>query len=691
MEKSNALLLQLQEILNTKNFHSLEGFRDPEQWGNMKTKEKELLGQLFILKGEACLPKDNKAAKELFHGATLLAGNNARLFFLLGKAYASQEHNVECLNLAFESFSRSTKLAPSNFEFWYAAIETLILKGEISNEVECFIEARTLCQGVYELATTQSNAAKARFYWLWGKCSYSIGKRYGETVDFYGALEKYRSAIDNGIDDPDFWKQMGDIHYELAHLVEREDLYHSALEYYQKALQFSHDFFEAWLGMGLCYFFLFQNHPTMEYFSLANSSFEKASKLNPSDVRLWTKWAQLQFDQSKQHSDLTMLEECILKFEKANVISPSTPILICHWGEAQMLLGAASERIELLKEAERKFSACLEIQPDDDNIWHLFGCSIHEMGRYFADEAYFRLAIEKFQYGLSINRRSATLWHDMAVSYFALAESRGDASLIEKATQCCSKAIECGGENQLQCLNDWGIALMKLAEMNGEQSHIEAAIEKFETAIELQRAWEIEGDPDLDLLYNYGCACDCLGEFTGEISWYEKSIQLLSHVLHVDHTHIHARYNLALTLSHLGDLAMDVECFVKSIEQFEQLLAFDPEDEMAWMEYGVTLLTLAVTIHDPIVPQKSLFYFQDAEHKLMQAAALGCSQAYYSLACFHSLTHNPSVAMFYMEKARLANGLPSIEDLEYDEWLEPIRHTEEFYAFIAKLRSKESH
>lgn len=229
---------------------------------------------------------------------------------------------------------------------------------------------------------------------------------------------------------------------------------------------------------------------------------------------------------------------------------------------------------------------------------------------------------------------------------------------------------------------------MKLAEMTNDPKYVESAIEKFERAINQNAEDPINQECDLEWLYNYGCALDFLGDFTEETCDYERAVQVLSKVLEVDPSYTFARYNLALSLSHLGEHADDVESFQKSLHHFEILLSNDHEDETAWNDWGLTLINYGQLIYDPTHPEQAQNLYEQAEGKLMHAIALGCTQAYYNLACVHALMGHTSVAMHFIERAEVAGVLPGIEAMLHDEWLKNIRDTQEFRHYISLLSNK---
>ena len=71
---------------------------------------------------------------------------------------------------------------------------------------------------------------------------------------------------------------------------------------------------------------------------------------------------------------------------------------------------------------------------------------------------------------------------------------------------------------------------------------------------------------DPEWFYNYGCAMDLLGDLDENPECYEKAIQSLSKVLQIDPKYTLVHFNLALALSHFGEVTADVEYFKKSFE-----------------------------------------------------------------------------------------------------------------------------
>ena len=144
---------------------------------------------------------------------------------------------------------------------------------------------------------------------------------------------------------------------------------------------------------------------------------------------------------------------------------------------------------------------------------------------------------------------------------------------------------------------------MKLAEITQKCEHAAAAVDKFEQAIAHGLQHMSFNELDTSLLYNYGAAVDFLGDFHNDVSYYEKAVQALAHVVSVDDTHPYAKYNLALALFHRAELTLDFDSFHKAIDILHELSSNDPEDDILWNQYGSMLLTLADLLPRSRIPR----------------------------------------------------------------------------------------
>lgn len=686
MRKNTSLQKKLQEIFKHQSFEELETFKNTKTWKTLENSDRDLLASLFVMQGEKQLELDENTASESFDLALQVAPKNPQIYRDIGIALTCRKQDLASMKKAQDYLERSLQLEQDSFMGWYFLGRIHNQLGLILNDTPNFEEAVRCFEKAEEQGKTENHPDQGNLYWQWALSWYCQGKHSGEAVDFYKALDKFRKAASLGLQDKFFWSNYGDTYAELAMLLGRIDLFTEIVELYRNAVRQALDYFEGWLSLACAFHKLFEYFTSEDYYNQSYECFKMAAQINENHAVLWAKWAQLTAQSSKWKRDLNLLKESLEKFEKAHKIEAENPFVLCIWGETLLLYGAQVEDIEAIRAAEAKVLKSLEIEPTFHDAWYLLGCCLNEQGRYFAQEEFYFQAIEKFQTGIGHKQSEPLLWYGLGLSYFALGELHSEMKWLEQAVKLFSRVVEFGGQHMRTLWSDWGIALLKMGEITGDKDHVQAAIDKFEYLIpEKVEEWDQE-DLDPEWLYNYGCALDFLGDFTEEIQCYERAVQALSKCIQLDPNYNHARYNLALALAHLGEVALDVECFHKSIEQFQILLNQDSEDEMGWNDYGLTIIHLAQLIYDPGHPEQSQKLYTIAESKLMQAASLGCTYAYYNLACLYALLNNHGMAIHFLEKADGAKALPSFDELLHDEWLDNLRDNEDFIAFLNDVR-----
>ncbi len=686
-----SLQKKLQEILSQKSFEELEYYKKNKSWKSWAADDRNLLASLFVMQGEKQLEQNDNNGLESFDLATKVAPENPEIFYRIATAFLRHKdlNPPVSLKAALDAIQHCLSLKKDYFDAYVTQGVIYNCLGLFHEESQSFQEAQASYEAAERCASEENEVTMGEFYWNWGMSFFWSGRLSGEAVDFHHAIEKFRTAASKGLQDKSFWLSYGDALSDLGLLLGRNEYIHEAIELYRNSVRQAFDYFDGWLHLGCSFQHLFEQDKTEELYRQANECFRMASEIEQEEALLWMKWAQLTALAGKMRRNLDLLQSSLEKFEKAHALAPTIPLILSLWGETLTLIGTHTENVDALRDAQKKIIKSLDLNRDLPETWYIYGTCLSELGHYFTDEEYYRQAIQKFQVGLSLRQHEPLLWYGLASAYFAIGEITGDATWVETACKLFTRVIEFGGHDFRRFWNDWGVALMTLAEMRNDRPSLEAALEKFEHILPQEansplHSREDEEETNPDWLYNYGCAYDFLGDFSEEVGHYEKAIQLLAKSLELDPEHAHARYNLALAWAHLGDAAMDVEAFHKSIEQFQLVLTRNNEDEMAWNDYGVTLIHLAQLIQDPSKADQSRKIYEVAESKLMQSVALGCTQAYYNLACLYTLTENFTMAMQYLEKAAAADALPPIEEILHDEWLETLRQTPAFRAFLEK-------
>ncbi|HRD55960.1 MAG TPA: hypothetical protein PLC42_06145 [Parachlamydiaceae bacterium] len=714
MSKKNPIKKKLEKILALKDAEcppekfeeGLHLLSSSDDFDSLDLNDKEALAMLFFAIGEKQLEEGNRKFLDNFSSAEKIAPHSYELFFKKGRSLSKYPTNAQCLVLAKKAYKKATFLNPKSFHAHYELGTVLVQQGLHMEESSFFQEALSQFEEADFLLCESEH--KSIFYWQFGRAWFYLGKLSGEAMDFHKAIEKYRKSSKDNLTSALFWNDYGDAMIEMAFLLGKKEYFFEAVELYQTALVQDEECFQTYFNLGAAYQCVFEITLDPDYFKRADECFEKAAKIEflsktPS-ATLWFKWGQLLADFGKLTRDTSYLQQSFEKFNEADSLEPDHPGILSRFGEAEMLLGANTDDVFLLRQAEAKFIRSLQLCKEAPENWYFYGICLNELGRYFTDVGFYEEAIQKFQYGLSLTQTDPLLWYGLAMSYFTIGEMENNREMLEKACLHCGRVAELGGQIFLQFWNDWAVILMRLSEMTLDESYLEAALEKFEQILKRENrkedsfeenkkepfdAQELSEEIDLEWLYNYGCALDMYGDFTDGETYYGQAVQVLSYVVKLDPDYTHARYNLALALSHLGEMISDVDCLQKASQHFEILVSGNPEDECAWNDWGLLLLHQGELVHESCRPDQSQQIYEQAEKNFFHALSLGCLPAYYNLACLYAMRQNFEAAMHHMEKAELHHCLPPLDTILHDEWLEPLRAYPSFKAFIADLSNKE--
>lgn len=689
MKNKRSLKKTLENILAEKDFDRLEFFKDAESWNSIPEKERELLSQLLVLQGEQQLKEGNNKVLSTFDLANSVSPNNPQLLLSQAKILVAQYEYIHCLLQAEKILKKVIHLAPTLFDAWHLWGITLINMGIFHAEPSYFQLASEKFARAQKILSDAGQKITGELLWNWGVCYSHQGKYSEEPIDYREGIEKFQEAIVQGLDDKKFWNDYGTILMDFGHLIRRNELILEAALYFRKAIALDPGYFEAWFKLALASQQIYQISGNDQLFREADESFEIASQLNSNNSMLWLKWALLYVDAGKHTKQLPLLNRSIDKFALANACEPDNPTTLSRWGEVLLFLGAHQENLIALREAQAKIAKSLEISPESFEIWHLYGSCLNELGYYFTDRALHQQAIEKFQRGLALNRKDPFLWHGLATAYIAIGEMDSNIEMLEIAVRYCAQAEEMSAHKIPQVWNDWGIALMKLAELSEEEHYIQLAVVKFEQAIRYHNEDPLAGPINPEWFYNFGCALDFLGDFEEDPRHHEQAIQVLTRVLELDPNYIYARFNLGLAFFHLGEVTLELECFQRAIDYFQEVLVQDNEDDMSWNEWGLALLHISQLMQDPAHPDLSHKLQEQAEAKFLHAIALGNTIALYNLARLYSLSGNISASLYFLERAHKQDSLPPLGELLHDDWLAPLQNTPAFRNFISYLTKKQ--
>ena len=395
-------------------------------------------------------------------------------------------------------------------------------------------------------------------------------------------------------------------------------------------------------------------------------------------------WAQLLCESGKLNNDKQKLELSIKKCSEAYIQNKKNPHIIGQWVESLSYLGQYTNSIDLILEAEDKIIKATKKHNKIEDLWYAYGMCLNAFSEYYNDIEYIELAIEKFQTGLSINRSNPELWHGCALAHANIGKETEDIDCLHRASKFFLRAIDL----KPSCPSltfDFGNHLLKLGEIKEDKKTLENALYYLELTLNNQKDAVMQHP---NWLFAYGCTLDLLGDcFDEENSYYKKALHAFHNILLIDPDYPSLHYHIGLCNSHLGELTFDSKYFKQAINSFNLALRQNDENDLVYLEWGLTLISLA---EQEALQQQKNHYLEEAEQKIIRSGQLGNQHAYYHLACLYSLLNRCEESLKLLKQADRQEVLPSIEELMEDEWLDNIRLTEGFQIFIKAIETKQN-
>lgn len=680
MAEQNFLKI-FQGILSSQSFELLSEFSTEKEWKLLQKEEKDVLSQLFLIHGESFVSTSmREKAQEAFTSACLLAPHSAKAHYRLGTFLASSD-SAKDLTLAIASLEKSILLDGGFFDAHYALACALLRQGSSREEELDFEKADHSFQAAFTLLGEDlKHQISSDFYWHWGLALFLMGRLSGEPYDIKRALQKYQEAFLLGCKKPDFLSDYANACSELSLLLDSVSYMKEAALLYERAIDAGHkDSSLCLFHSGCCYVHLFEKTLDPLFFSKAETLFHRVVLIDHLEV-LWNKMGELYFFSARAYLKKEDIQRAIDCFQKSVALGCQHPVLLAYYAESLLMLYEYEERAELLQDALSFSSQAITLQ-EKKNIRSLEpylaqALSFYEIGVYFDDKCYLEKALDIVQQKLQWYPKSAALWYALGLVKTRLAMYERHEETLREATVAFLLASRSLLSRFPHFWNDWGIALLSLADVTGDKVLAQEACIRFDIAIELSQFQEV------DWIYNLGCALAFLGELHDDVEILRAASDLLTFVSLSDLTNTDTLFQLALLYGHLGELEQNEGYFFQAEEFLKSYLHEEYEDEQAWCELGNLYFILAELAQEREDREALSFYTKETEKALHQALLFGSDQVYYLLACFHTFLGDYPEAMHYLWKSEEVKSLPPPGHLIEEERLIPLFTTKPFGQFL---------
>ncbi|MCB1115899.1 MAG: hypothetical protein KDK71_05450 [Chlamydiia bacterium] len=640
------------------------------------------LTDALLQKGEFRLLEGDKGGIEYFEMALKLDPNNAKLYLAQGLSlfeYGNQEEREEGLVLASKWFKKTTQLDPHNFQAWHLWGNTLYTLGKRRKEPSYFGNALKKYEQAEKYLAGQPADIQSDFHSDLGDLWAALAEKSGELTDYHYSIKAYEKAsqLQDSLGS-DFWIRFGNVYQIVGEKGGDLRFLLKAVAAYKNALSVSTTDAEGWFLLGVSIKSLYQYTHEEDHFSQANECFVAAAKLNKHRAKIWLEWGRLLLESGVLLKDPKKIRASIDKCAKAHSIEKKNPYIIAVWVEALAFLGSLTEKVAPIYEAIGKIEPLIEKSPNTETFY-AYGICHYALGTYFNDLDSYYQALEQFQQGLSINNNKHRLWHAMAQTSFAAALLDGEEASFDRSLHFYEKALKLKSLTVYHC--HYAMCLLSYGELSASEEYISLASTHFEHALAHQKN-AVYIHPDW--IFAYAVSLDHLAEIEDNDSLYTKAIDLLNHILMCKPDFPHIHYQLALTLSHFAELISEIDLFHRAIHFFRIAHQKEKENDQIILDWAYTLFHLGDILENASSRNE---HYQEAEHKMIEAAKLGNVHAYFALASLYSVTGDLKNSLRLLEKAKAFEALPPLDELLEDEWLENVRKTDEFSAFLESLES----
>ncbi len=658
---------------------------EKKDWDLLPAEQRNEWALRYLAQGELALLQGNLNALSFFEAASQIEPGNPQIWYRQGIAffeYGSEEGREKSLLLSGKYFKIATQLNPAYFEAYVAWGNTLYQLGRVHDEYHFFSEAKEKYKKALQYAANQPKEVLSELHWDIGLLWAEIAKVSEEAHDLGLAIESFTLASQlTSYHPPEMLKDFGQAYLEMGLLINDARLLGQSVSCLQEALRIAPQYYEGWTALGESYAQIYLNTMDERYVSRACDAYAASVKLSPKDAEVWLDWARILAESGRLCRDEKQLRLSVEKCARAAAIDPNDPAIIAQWVESLSYLGSLSSKLDLLIEAESKILQATDLYPDDPDLWLAYGLCLAAFGDYYDDFEYHEMAIEKLQWGLSMDRTSAEHWHALGTVHCAFAQLLNDPDILERAGKFFARAGDLK-PSYPALLFDRAKWALQMSRFSDDLVSIEKAVRDFEFLLQGYKE-SILHHPEW--LFEYASSLECLGSFTSDEFHYQKAIEIFSHVLliHPDFSGIYQ--HIAVCYLETGHLTFEEEYYKKAIHFFRLASRHDEENDQIWIDWSICLTYLAQHTSDADFRHQ---LYWDAEQKINKAGRLGNPYAYYHLACIYSILSRTDEAMELIHKALAAKSLPPLEELAQDEWLENLRATEAFSQFFTLLTEK---
>lgn len=369
-----------------------------------------------------------------------------------------------------------------------------------------------------------------------------------------------------------------------------------------------------------------------EHFYQANRIIYQTIQACPQFSKLWILWGELLLRSGWLNSNMKYIELGLDKLSVAQKKGGDPIVLSSLLASGIAMLGLYLDEPNLFKESRIRLLAAMKTFPGNFSLIYALGIVQLCFALYFSDDAHFSSAASCFRSCIDRDAGSINSWQKLFDVYFAWGVRKKSPLLLQKTVNVVKRMCDLRPEVFL-FWSDRGLALRCLAEVTIDPVYKEIYLE--ESLLYYRKAWDLSHRPEI--LELWGHSCYLLADLQQSQKYYDEAHMLLSSI-DEEKLSFRAKLLLASTLLGKGELLQDKDLVEQALVILNTLLC-DSSDQQ---EEVLLLLGKAWLF---LFWKRNCFESEKlVKMYLEQSIALGCSEAYYTLARFYAVKKEINLA-----------------------------------------------
>ncbi len=677
--------LELRRILHEGAVGDLDRLKHLRGHSSLKAAEKKALSELFFRRANELKEENAQGAVSLLKNAVILNPQFQEALFLLMSLVENPDDAQFLYDFLQRKIENKTFTGPQHLLLgkFYS------LYADQTQNLECFYQSiyhLQACEGLQNTLLTEEIET------LWGRTLLNLGILSQEPEDMLHAIRYFQKIEKKSGPSAQIYRFITRAYYQLCLVFNDQSYFQLCLENCEQALKLDPSnedtlFFFAHLNS-----VLYAMEGDEKYLSSACRAYkQQMDKAKDNKFSLLHDWGRLLILSGIYKRELADFEEALTLFAQIPSTFANYAEVLFSEAEAHLEAYELEEQqddvghLERLHCALQKSRKSVELCGKNARGWCLLGLSTAKLGAYFDNPASILEAVEHLQTSLNLDSKIPKTWYALATAHHFLSDSHGYTNFLKKAAKEYSYAHELSPHFLPQFYYEWGLVLKKLGEEGGKKKYIASAAQKMHEAIVLFQNKHPLLTVKADWISQYCSILNFLGAISGSIECHEQALDTVTQALKLNADSAILRYSYALSLISLGEATAELDFYQLAMHQLCYLVSKDPQDEVAWNEWGLTLMRAGELIDDPTIENQKWQFLKDAELKLINAVKLGHEASCYHLMALYSLMNRLEASMYYLKRAYDAGVLPPNHDLLSDIWLDNLTKSEEFHKFYKEF------